>query len=355
MAHSDKIRVLIVDDSAVTRLVLADMIRRDPDLELAGAESNGRKALENLDALRPDVVVLDVEMPEMNGIETVTLLRARQPRLPVIMFSSYTEEGAAVTIEALTCGAADFVAKPSNTTDAAKALAHVREQLLPRIKILGRPRRNDARPMVVSHKVTHPSTPSRAENHHVELICVAVSTGGPRALEVLLTPLPASFPVPIVIVQHMPPTFTRHLAERLASLCAISVKEVQNGATLHPGTALLAPGDFHVVIKRSGERALLVTNQDPPENSCRPSADVLFRSAAKTFGPGTLAVVLTGMGHDGLAGSEEIHHAGGRILVQDEASSVVWGMPGSVARANLADKIMAIDQLSGEIMRRLQP
>ncbi len=355
MASVDKIRVLIVDDSAFVRVMLSEIIARDPELELAGAAAGGRAALDQLSEIKPDVIVLDVEMPEMSGVETVSAIRARSPRLPVIMFSSYTEEGATVTIEALARGAADYVTKPTNVATPEEAVAAVRAQLLPKIKALAQrgrhfPMPTPAQPSQDDSGVIHPSPPPA-----IQLVCIAASTGGPNALETVLAPLPAGFPAALLIVQHMPPVFTQHLAQRLASRCAIRVREAVSGEPLQAGIALVAPGDHHLLVRNRGQAALVMTTRDPPENSCRPAADVLLRSAASAFGRHVLAVVLTGMGQDGLKGCEALCLAGGKIVVQDEASSVVWGMPGAVARAGLASKVVPLEKLTAEMVRRVQP
>lgn len=353
MAEDSRIRVLIVDDSVVVRLMLQQLIHEDPLLMVAGAESTGQAALDKLDALRPDVVILDVEMPGLSGVETVAAIRARDPRLPVIMFSSYTEDGAAVTIEALSRGASDFVTKPSQTATADAAMTLVREQLLSKIKALGKVRR---RPLT---NVAHESDDSQSswiippKRSVIEIVCLAASTGGPEALETVLTALPANFPVPIAIVQHMPPFFTKQLSKRLAEKCAIRVREAQSGETLEPGTALIAPGDFHLQVRRRDTRCYAITSAGPPENSCRPAADVLFRSAAEEFGNQALAVVMTGMGQDGLKGCEALHKAGGRVVIQDEATSVIWGMAGSVSRAGLASKELPIGKIAADLLRRV--
>lgn len=345
-----RIRILIVDDSVVSRKMLQEVISKDPQLELVGSETSGQSALDHLDVHCPDVLILEVEMPGMNGIEILTAVRARNARLPVIMFSSITSDGAAVTLEALSRGASDFVTKPSRTASALAGMAVIREQLLPKIKALGSachhvpvvpsPVRNEAPVKAI------PSGPPV-----IELVCIATSTGGPVALEVVLTSLPENFPVPIVIVQHMPAFFTAQLAKRLAEKCAIRVREAQSGEPLEPGTALIAPGDFHLQVRRRGSKCYTLTSSVPQENSCRPAADVLFRSAAKEYGNQVFAVVMTGMGLDGMKGSEAIKAAGGRIVVQDEATSVVWGMPGAVARAGLASKELPLDRIAAEMIR----
>lgn len=354
MAEDYRIRVLIVDDSVVVRLLLQQLIHEDPLLMVAGAESSGQSALNKLDALRPDVVILDVEMPGLNGVETVAAIRARAPRLPVIMFSSYTEDGAAVTIEALSRGASDFVMKPSQTASADAAATLVREQLLSKIKALASTRH---RPLAETPREADDSALSwitPPKRSVIEIVCLAASTGGPEALETVLTALPANFPVPIAIVQHMPPFFTKQLARRLSEKCSIRVREAQSGESLEPGTVLIAPGDFHLQVRRRDARCYAITSAGPPENSCRPAADVLFRSAAEEFGNQALAVVLTGMGQDGLKGCESLRNAGGRVVIQDEATSVIWGMAGSVSRAGLASKELPIDRIANDLLRRVQ-
>ena len=375
---ADKIRIMLVDDSAVIRRLLTDVLAGDPQLDVVGSAQNGRVALEKLPALNPDMVILDVEMPVMDGLETLTEIRKRQPRLPVIMFSSITERGAVVTLEALGRGANDYVTKPANTGNMMASLQQVRDELIPRIKVFCRhllgpatlaiPAERPAAPKLASRPApaarptstpfpTPPPVPRpfvSTARQRVDVVAIGVSTGGPNALAALLPRLPAHFPVPIVIVQHMPPIFTRLLAERLAAQSVLPVAEAAAGEVLQPGQIRLAPGGSHLVLERQGAQVRLQLNQDPPENSCRPAVDVLFRSVAATYQGNVLAVVLTGMGNDGLRGCEAIRHAGGQILVQDEASSVVWGMPGFVARAGLADGQITLNQMAGEILNRVR-
>ncbi len=352
MAES-RIRVLIVDDSVVARMMLQQVIREDPLLEIAGAAASGQAALDQLDSLRPDIVILDVEMPGLNGVETVAALRARGSRLPVIMFSSHTENGAAVTIEALLRGASDFVLKPSNTGSVDAAMTVVREQLIPKIKSLAGGHRRPLPAMTDAADLSS-SKLTAVKRSVIELVCIAASTGGPEALETLLTAMPASFPVPIVIVQHMPPFFTKQFALRLANKCNIRVREAVSEEPLEPGTALIAPGDFHLQVRRRGARCYAVTSVGPPENSCRPAADVLFRSVAEEYGSQAFGVVMTGMGQDGLKGCEALKSVGARILIQDEATSVIWGMAGSVSRAGLATMELPLDRIASDIIRRVQ-
>lgn len=352
-----KIRVLVVDDAVVVRRLLADCLAGDPEIEVVGTAATGRIGLAKIPQVNPDVVTLDVEMPEMSGLETLAEIRKTHAKLPVIMFSTVTERGAAATLEALALGASDYVTKPANVGSVTLALQRVRDELVPKIKVLsGRalyaPQELPAPPRL-------PRPPARvasgAAAGAIEIVAIGVSTGGPNALARLLPRLPASFPVPIVIVQHMPPLFTKLLAERLDAQAQVEVREGVAGGSLRPGQAWVAPGGHHMVVAKSPAGIRIQTNEEPPENSCRPAVDVLFRSVAAAYGPSALAVVLTGMGQDGLRGCEHICDAGGQVVVQDEATSVVWGMPGFVARAGLADRILPLDALGDEIVRRVQP
>jgi two-component system chemotaxis response regulator CheB len=341
-----KTRVLVVDDSVVIRRLLTDVLAGDPGIEVAGVAANGHIALAKLRQVNPDVVVMDIEMPEMNGLETLAALRRDYPRLPVIMFSSLTERGAAHTLEALALGATDYITKPANVGSLGAATARVREELLPRIKALHRPAPLPA-------PVTAPvARGSRAPGESVDVVAFGVSTGGPNALAALLPLLPQDLPAAVLVVQHMPPLFTKFLADRLDGQCVLKVREGTTGAKVEPGTVWIAPGDWHMVVERAGTSIMLRTHQGPQENSCRPAVDVMFRSVASVYGSRVLAVVLTGMGQDGLRGAGEVRDHGGHVLAQDEATSVVWGMPGYVANAGLADRVLPLDQIAQEIVRR---
>ncbi len=344
------ITVLVVDDSVVVRRLVSDSLEADADLRVVATAANGKIALARVPQANPDVVILDLEMPELDGLETLSLLRASRPRLPVIMFSTLTERGAAATLEALARGASDYVAKPANVGGVQEAMARIRDQLIPRIKALcGRV--PPARPIAITAPAV---VPQRREGlpAAVELVAVGVSTGGPAALERLFGDLPGDLGVPVVVVQHMPPVFTDMLARRLDARSALAVAEARSGVVLAANEAWIAPGDFHLSLERHGETVALRTTSDPPENSCRPAVDVLFRSAAHVYGPGVLAVVMTGMGQDGWRGAEHVVEAGGTVLAQDEASSVVWGMPGYVASAGLAERVLPLDQLAAAVVRR---
>jgi len=351
-----KLRVLIVDDSVVIRRIVSDIINSDPDLEVAGIAANGRIALDRIPQVNPDIITLDVEMPEMDGLQTLKELRKTYPRLPVIMFSTLTERGGVTTLDALSLGASDYVTKPANVGKVGEGMARVRDDLIPKIKALcGRAdstRAKLAGPALRPRPASVPRPLFRPAPGRVEILAIGTSTGGPNALADLLSALPADFPVPVVIVQHMPPVFTKLLADRLAARSALSAVEAGAGEELRPGKICIAPGDYHMILEKTANGARVKLHQEPPENSCRPAVEVLFRSVAQLYGGTTLGVILTGMGQDGLRGCELIHEAGGQILVQDETSSVVWGMPGFVARAGLADKELPLNQLAGEIVRR---
>ncbi len=345
-------RVLLVDDAVVVRKALSLAIAQDRDLEVAGTAVNGRVALAKFQALHPDIVLLDIEMPEMDGLETVRHLRKMGARVPIIMFSTLTERGAAVTLEALSLGATDYVTKPSNT-NLTTTLQAIAGELIPKIRALCRlPEAHSAARENRSVRAAPVLVLSAARLlSPVQIVAIGVSTGGPDALARLLPSLPSNFPVPVVIAQHMPPIFTSLLASRLSAKSALPVRECVSGEPLLAGHAFVAPGDFHMVVEGKDGRVVLKTHQGPKENFCRPSVDVLFQSIARVYGARALAIILTGMGQDGLKGCETLRGLGARIYVQDEASSVVWGMPGFVARSGLADKIIPLDQIAAEIVR----
>jgi two-component system chemotaxis response regulator CheB len=344
------VRILVVDDSVVIRKVLSDALSADPVLEVVGVASDGRIAMAKIPLLKPDLVTLDIEMPVMDGLETLTALRKLYPKLPVIMFSTLTERGAAATLDALSLGASDYATKPSNTRSPEVAIERIRTELIPKIKALCGVKPSKLLPLAAAR----PPLKVRARiGTRIEIVAIGTSTGGPNALAEVLPRIPNDFPVPIVVVQHMPPIFTRLLAERLASRSAIPVEEGSAGVVLSPGRAWIAPGNFHMEVIRSGLEWRLNLNQAPPENSCRPAVDVLFRSVAQAYGATALGVVMTGMGADGVRGARDIREAGGEVIVQDEASAVVWGMPGLVYAAGQADAVCPLDRLAEEVTRRV--
>jgi two-component system chemotaxis response regulator CheB len=348
-----KIRILVVDDSVVFRRLVSDELGRDPELEVAGTAANGRIALAKLGQLSPDLVILDLAMPEMDGLQALKELRKTYPRLPVIMFSSLTERGAEATLEALALGATDYFTKPTDVGGLDGSLRVIREQMIPMIKALCAPLRQKApAPSAPPHGLA--AVKASLGTGSVRVVAIGASTGGPNALSEIFTKLPADFPVPILIVQHMPPMFTRLLAERLTAQSPIRVQEASSGSLLKPGDAWVAPGDHHMIVVRDGVHHRLLVHQDPPENSCRPAVDVLLRSVAQSFGADSLTVILTGMGQDGLRGCEAVRGAGGQVLAQDEPTSVVWGMPGYVAGAGLADRVLPLAMIGSEIVQRVR-
>jgi len=341
------IRVLIVDDSAVIRKLLSDVLTSDPEIEVAGTAANGNLALASIPLVKPDLVTLDIEMPGMDGLVTVAEIRKLNSKLPIIMFSTLTERGASATLDALARGASDYVTKPTQSASAAVARERIREELIPKIKSLCPTRASHAAPVLAPTKAM-----PRVRNR-VDIVAFGTSTGGPNALLEVIPKFPASFPIPIVIVQHMPAVFTRLLASRLDKLGRLAVHEGEEGRSLQSGQIWIAPGNYHMTVARHGPEVVLALNQEPPEHCCRPAVDVLFRSVAKTYGANALAVVLTGMGADGTRGARVIREAGGEVFVQDEASSVVWGMPGSVVEAGQADRICPLASIGGEVVRRV--
>jgi len=344
-----KKRVLLVDDAVVIRKALSLAIAQDRDLEVAGTAVNGRVALAKFPTLKPDIVLLDFEMPEMDGLATVRELRKIDARVPIIMFSSLTARGASLTLEALSLGATDYVTKPSNV-DMTATLEAISRELIPKIRALCRlPEAHASFAAAVIPRTQTPPIclpPRPRVLSPVQIVAIGVSTGGPDALARLLPSLPANFPVPLVIAQHMPAIFTSLLAARLSAKSALQVQECVPGQPLTPGCAVIAPGDFHMEVSQEDGLVVLKTHQGPKVNFCR-------HSVARVFAARSLAVILTGMGQDGLKGCETLSGLGARIYVQDEASSVVWGMPGYVARGGLADKILPLDQIAAEIVRAI--
>lgn len=339
-----QVRVLVVDDSVVMRRVIARALERDPLIARTEFAAHGRVALAKIAQHPPDVVVLDLEMPELDGFGTLAEVRRLHPRLPVVLFSSVDERSAAAALEALSLGATDFVVKPSASSLEA-AEAYVTEHLAPVVKALV------AAP---ASGLRRPTPAGAAPPAPVSVIVIAVSTGGPDALHTLVSGLPADLPVPVLIVQHMPPVFTRLLAERLDRACLLRVSEAEDGEPPIAGGVYLAPGDHHLGLTRNGTSISLSLDEGPPENSCRPAADVLFRTAADAYGSGVLAVVLTGMGRDGLRGCAAVRAAGGQVVVQDPATAVIGSMPASVADAGLAHAVLPLVEVGPELVARVR-
>lgn len=349
----DRVRVLIVDDSRLFRSMLEEALASEPEIEVVGSVYSGQKALDFIRATPPDVVTLDVEMPGMDGLETLKAIQhfnAGRPtgsEVGVIMVSAFTRHGADVTVRALQSGAFDFVTKPSGDS-CADSMAMLRQQLVGKIRHL-RARPSPSAPAPTPAPTAARQIGVRAAGDSVRAVLVATSTGGPRALQTLLPELCARTDLPVFVVQHMPAGFTRSLAEHLGLRVPARVIEAIDGDPVRSGTVYVAPGDRHLVLR--SDRGQLVTglNDLPPENGSRPSADVLFRSAAAVLGGAAVAVVLTGMLNDGTAGLRPLKRAGGYAIAQDEATCVVWGMPGSVVQAGLADEVLPLGDIAPAI------
>ncbi|AEV88811.1 chemotaxis protein-glutamate methylesterase [Actinoplanes sp. SE50] len=383
------ISVLVVDDSVVVRRLIVDALGEAPGIQVVGTAANGLLAQAKIDQLKPDVVTMDIEMPQMDGIEAVRELRKRHAALPVIMFSTLSAAGATATLEALSAGATDYVTKPSNVGSVKESIEAVREQLVPKIQALGGRRRPPpgapprgpapaagprpgigpvpGRPGLTPPGPARPPAPAapagpagarpparRGPQGRIDILAIGSSTGGPDALTKVLHGLPADLPVPVVITQHMPPVFTKMFAERLDRSIPLKVVEAGDGMELAPGTVYIAPGDRHLIFNRRGTSTLTQLSNAPQENSCRPAVDVMFRSVAALYGGTAFATVLTGMGQDGRGGAKVLRDAGCEILAQDEASSVVWGMPGAVVGAGLADEVLPLDRIAAALLNRVR-
>mgnify|MGYP001579936464 FL=1 len=336
-----RIRVLVVDDSATVRSVICRELGADPAIDVVGYARDGVEALERIRESKPDVITLDIEMPRLNGLQTLQRLMEEMPSR-VIMVSSLTREGADATLDALDMGALDFVTKPSSMGSA--GLMSVVGELIEKIKNVSRTR---FVPKPRNFRQRRPAPPLAAARWRRRAVVIGSSTGGPQALRALLPELPGDLAAPVLVVQHMPPGFTRALAERLDSTCALRVEEAHPGSHAEAGKILLAPGGFHMKLRMNGDVEL---TQDKPECSVRPAVNVTMESVVKLYGGDTLGVVLTGMGHDGTRGAELIKAAGGHVITEAESSCVVYGMPRSVVEAGLSDRSAPLDRVADAIV-----
>lgn len=341
------IRVLVIDDSALMRKMITQMLARDISIEVVGTAMDGTFGLKKIEELRPDVVTLDLEMPQMDGIETLKHIMKRGPT-PVIVVSSHSTKGATETFKALQWGAFDFVAKPQE--NAGMTMETIADELVAKVKAADASRKSkSAVAPVVSDRLQdarkRPRPPASARTLPSKIVAIGISTGGPNALLYLLSQLPADFPGTILIVQHMPQGFTQMFADRLADSCAIEVKEAQSGDMLLAGRALICPGNRHMRVRRMPLGDVVVLSDDDRVNGHRPSADILFRSVAQEFGSKTLALIMTGMGEDGAEGIGAVKESGGLAVAQDEASSVVFGMPKVAIERGHVNRVVALDLL----------
>jgi two-component system, chemotaxis family, protein-glutamate methylesterase/glutaminase len=356
-AAGDPVRVMLVDDSGVSRALMTRWIEESGAGRIVATASNGRAAIEALVATRIDVIVLDIEMPELDGLAALPRLLAVQPDVQVLMASSLSQQGASATLQALRLGAADAIGKPR----AGWALGggtDFRAELVAKIRALGcvaRRRRGEPAPGEMPAAPDVPATYQRAapSSCRPQAVVVGASTGGPNALFRLIDLLPRELDVPVFITQHMPPTFTAILAEHLARHTRRTAQEAENGVLAQPGHIYIAPGGRHMGVTGKPGRARIVISDEAPENFCRPSVNPLMRSAARVYGRGALGIMLTGMGTDGLEGARELVASGGMLIAQDQTTSVVWGMPGTVVREGLAAEVLALDEIAVAVARQL--
>ena len=372
-AAERQIRVMIVDDAVVARSMMTRWIDAEPDMMIAASARSGREALDRIEATDPDVVLLDVDMPELDGITALPLLLRKRRDLVVIMVSTLTRRSAELSLRALSLGATDYIPKPETTYEAMTSAAFRRE-LIDKVRNLGRKRvvaREPAPPLVPDGAASaKPTTQHRAAERvlrrpeHVQValrpfsstlpraLLIGSSTGGPQALSTVIEKLPAAIDrAPVLITQHMPPMFTTVLAEHLSRVSGRGAHEADDGEPVLAGGIYVAPGGRHMRVVRDGELVKIALDDGPPINFCKPSVDPLFASAAQVWGPSALALILTGMGSDGTKGAAEIVAAGGSVIAQDEASSVVWGMPRSVAQAGLCSAVLPLDQIAPKVAR----
>ena len=364
---SNPIRVMVVDDSAVIRGLLTRTLEADPDIAVVASVGNGQMAISALGRADTDVVVLDIEMPVMDGLTALPHLLKTSPDVKVIVASTLTQKNAQISLKALSAGASDYVAKPSSSQ--LNAASDFKRELVDKVKALGRARRGarqragGAAPASAKTELPFrppvsktPSGPApivlrKPSNVPPSVIAIGSSTGGPQALFAVLGALPASLQLPILITQHMPPTFTTILAQHITKVANRPASEAVEGEVIKPGHIYLAPGDFHMRVETSGTDRVLRLSKDPPENFCRPAVDPMLRSIAQVYGPAVLTVILTGMGSDGAKGGQTIVAAGGTVLAQDESTSVVWGMPGAAAAAGICSAILSLSDIAPNIVR----
>jgi two-component system chemotaxis response regulator CheB len=341
----EMVRVLVVDDSALMRKLIPQIIERDTSIHVVGTAMDGAFAMKKIEELHPSVITLDLEMPRMDGMETLRAIM-RHYHLPVIVVSAHTTQGASTTFKALSMGAFDFVAKPLNALSS--NMDAIAEELINKVKVAAQTKMPVSQPELPGPRKTKKPVVRRVPTRRV--VAIGISTGGPNALQYVLSQLPGDFPASIVVVQHMPEGFTELFAQRLDECCAIDVKEANSGDLLLAGRALICPGNKHMRVRRMPLGNIVVLSDDPKVNGHRPSVDVLFRSVAEEFGREGIAVIMTGMGEDGAEAMGEIKNAGGLTIAQDEESCTVFGMPRAAIERGHAMRVVSLDALANTLI-----
>ncbi len=363
-------RVMLVDDSSVIRGLMSRWLSADSAIEVVASAANGQVAVNSIERTDPEIVVLDIEMPVMDGLTALPLILEANPNIQVLMSSTLTSKNAKVSLQAMSLGAADYVPKPTTNKEVITSQSFQTE-IVEKIKMLAEAKRKqlgldlyeevskaEVKPKPVpeqdvSKKPSLLKLPQTAKASSVipRIIAIGSSTGGPQALLKFINSLKDTLTVPVVITQHMPATFTKILAGHLNKATGLECAEGADGTVLEAGKVYIAPGDFHMTVEKEDEKYVIRLNDDPPENFCRPAVDPLFRSVAAAYGPASLGVILTGMGQDGLEGSKVLVNEGGTIIAQDEKSSVVWGMPGAVSTAGICNAVLPLDELGSKVQR----
>ena len=346
------IKVLVVDDSVFMRKLLSDLFAGESDFSVVDTARNGKDAIDKAKRLKPDVITLDVEMPVVDGLKALEVIMSECPT-PVVMISSLTQAGAVTTLKALELGAVDFVAK---TAGPISNISEIKTQILAKCRAAARANVMQlAKKQLVGTVLPQQQVVYSASNKPTEerIVAIGTSTGGPRALQEVITKIPGNIPCGIVIVQHMPPAFTKSLADRLNSLSSVTVKEAEHNDVIKPGLVLIAPGDYHMLLEREGGKVVVKLNQNPPIGGHRPAVDPMMESVARIYGSKTAGVILTGMGHDGAKGIQAIKRQNGQTIAEDQSTSVVFGMPKSAIELGVVDKIVPITSVAAEIVKAL--
>lgn len=350
------IKVLVVDDSAFMRKLLSDLFSAEPDFTVIETARNGKDAIDKVKKFKPDLVTMDVEMPILDGIKALDSIMRENP-VPVVMISSLTRAGADATMQALALGAVDFVAK---TAGPISNISDIKIEILAKCRAAVRA---NVSQLLTPQTVINPVLPPKvAPSAYIaplnqvdeQIIAIGTSTGGPRALQEVLVRLPGNLPCGIVIVQHMPPGFTKSLSERLNSLTSLTVKEAENNDAVRPGMVFIAPGNYHMQLEREGQKTLIKLNQTPPIGGHRPAVDPMMESVAKIYGSRAVGVILTGMGHDGSKGMQAIKQMNGYTIAEDQSTSVVFGMPKSAIELNVVDRVVPLPDIAAEIVRAIK-